>query len=137
MERNIALFLVGLTAGIVAGALGSSTAIVLIPALLAMGLIKSYKTAIGTTILTILPPLSLLAFMKYYREGLVDVHAALLLMLSGFIGGGIGAHIATERASGPQLAYTMAGVYGGLTLLWLYLAGSPVVKVAASSKQKT
>ena len=98
---------------------------------------KSYKTAIGTTILTILPPLSILAFMKYYREGLVDVHAALLLMLSGFIGGGIGAHLATKHASGPQLAYTMAAVYGGLTVLWLYLAGSPVVKVAAASNQKT
>ncbi len=128
MERNLALLAVGLIAGTVAGALGFSTAIILIPALLGLGLIKSYKTTIGTTILTILPPLSILAFVKYYREGLVDVHAALLLMLSGFIGGGIGAHITVERASGPNLAHAMAAIYGGLAILWVHLAGTPAVR---------
>jgi uncharacterized membrane protein YfcA len=137
MNRNITLLLVGLVAGIIAGGLGFSTAIFLIPALLGLGLLKSYKMTIGTTILTILPPLSLLAFMKYYKEGLVDVHAALLLMISGFIGGGIGANIAIEDASGPTLAYTMSAVYGILAVVWLYLARTPIVELSRARRTKT
>ena len=137
MDRNLLLLIVGLVAGIIAGGLGFSTAIFLIPALLGLGLLKSYKMTIGTTILTILPPLSFLAFMRYYKEGLVDVHAALLLMLSGFIGGGIGANFAIEDMSGPTLAYAMSGIYAVLAVVWLYLAGTPIVSVSQARRTRT
>lgn len=75
--------------------------------------------------------------MKYYKEGLVDVHAALLLMFSGFIGGGIGANLAIKDASGPTLAYTMSAIYGVLAIVWLYLAKTPMVELSRARRTKT
>ncbi len=105
-----------------------SSATVIVPALLLLGLVKSFKTAIGTAVLTILPPLSILALVKYYKEGLVDVHASLLLMLGAVIGGGIGAHLTVHHATEQALAHASAIVYGTAAIIWLYLARQGVAK---------
>ena len=123
MHRTLLLLFVGLGAGVFGGALGISSATVIVPAMLLLGLVKSYKTAIGTTILTIIPPLSIFALMKYYKEGLVDVHAALLLMGGAIVGAGIGAQLTVGHATEQTLAYVSAAVYGIAALIWLYLGG--------------
>jgi uncharacterized membrane protein YfcA len=132
MQRTIGLLLVGLVAGLFGGALGMSAATVIVPALLMLGLIRSYKMAIGTAVLTILPPLSILALMKYYKEGLVDVHASLLLMVSATVGAGIGAYITVHHATPLALARTTAFIYAAAALIWFYLARAPVVRVGAA-----
>ena len=114
--------MVGFVAGGFGGALGMSSATIIVPALLLLGLIRSFKTAIGTAVLTILPPLSILALLKYYREGLVDVRAALLLMVGAFIGAGLGAHMIVHHTTEETLGYTCAAVYGIAAIVWVYLA---------------
>ena len=128
MNRTIGLGVVGLIAGILGGALGMSAATVIVPCILILGLVQSYKTAIGTAILTILPPLSILALVKYYKEGLVDVQAALILMLSVALGTGVGAHITIHHASESALAYTSASIYGAAALVWMWVARSNLIR---------
>ena len=128
MERTILLLLVGLGAGTFGGALGMSAATVIVPAILLLGIVKSYKTAIGTAILTIMPPLSILALVKYYKEGLVDVHAALLLMGGAIIGAGLGAHLTVHHSTEQSIAHVSAAVYGVAALAWLYLGRQGVAK---------
>ena len=130
--RSAALFAVGLVGGLCDGALGVSEAIVMVPALLILGLVKSYKAAIGTTLLAILPPLSILAMLSYYRKGLLDVQAAIILMISAIIGAGIGAHVSLKSATPVEMAYTTAGVYAVAAVWWLILAQTDVVKRAKS-----
>ena len=127
MDKTVEFLLVGLVAGVLAGALGMSAATVLVPAMLLLGLMRSYKTAIGTAVMTILPPVMILALMKYYKEGLVDVHGALLLMVGTTLGAGIGAHFTVHHASEALLAHTSAFVYTAAAIAWLYIARSPSV----------
>jgi uncharacterized membrane protein YfcA len=57
--------MLGLCAGVFGGALGQSGAETMLPGLLILGIVSDFKTAAGTVLLTILPPLSLLAIIEY------------------------------------------------------------------------
>ena len=69
----ILIIIIGLIAGFFAGSLGFSAGPILVPLLLLSALSGSYKSAVGTTILTIIPPLSIFAALNYYRHGLVAI----------------------------------------------------------------
>ena len=75
----------GLVAGLFGGSLGQSGAALMLPGLLLLGIVADYKTAAGTVLLTILPPLSLGAVFVYYKRNQVAVTTALILMVSYFI----------------------------------------------------
>jgi len=55
-------------AGFMNGALGLGAGVALSALLVPFGLVKDYKTAIGTTILAILPPLALPALRFYWKK---------------------------------------------------------------------
>ena len=76
--------MLGLGAGVIGGALGQSGAETMLPGLLILGIVSDFKTAAGTVLLTILPPLSLLAIIEYYKRGQVRVVTSLTLMISYF-----------------------------------------------------
>jgi uncharacterized membrane protein YfcA len=89
----VILLVIGFTAGILGGLFGIGGAVVIIPALvLALG--YSQYEAQGTTLLMLVLPVSSLAAWHYYRNGYVDVKAALILGVMFFIGGYIGARLA-------------------------------------------
>jgi len=99
----------GAVAGVLGGALGQSGAEVMLPGLLILGIVPEFKTAAGTVLLTILPPLSLLAIIEYYRRGQVRVVTSIILMISYFFAAYFGARI-TKDLSEKALEYS-AGVY--------------------------
>lgn len=78
MIKMLGVALVGTFAGLIAGLLGTSTANAILPGLLMLGV--SYDMAAGTTLLAILPPLSIGAMYEYYKRGKVNVKYAILLM---------------------------------------------------------
>lgn len=133
LARDAALFALGLFGGLCDGGLGVSETIVMVPGLLILGLVKSYKSAIGTTLLAILPPLSILAMLRYYRRGLMDVRAAVILMISAIIGAGMGAKLSLQSASPVQLAYTTAAVYAAAAVGWVALAQTDAVRKARTT----
>ena len=59
MEGLTTIISIGVIAGFFSAALGLSAGPILVPGLLLMSIVKGYKLAIGTTILTIVPPLSM------------------------------------------------------------------------------
>ena len=75
------IILIGITAGFIAGFLGTATAPTIIFGLLIFKLVPNFKTAAGTTLLTILPPLSIFAVYEYYKRGELDIKYALMLMV--------------------------------------------------------
>ena len=93
---NIFLYvLLGLVAGVFSGLIGIGGAIIIIPSLvLLFGL--SQHTAQGTTLALMVPPIGLLAAWTYYKEGFVDLKIAGLICIGFFVGGLIGANVATE-----------------------------------------
>tara|TARA_B100001059_G_scaffold217051_1_gene235952 strand:+ start:422 stop:835 length:414 start_codon:yes stop_codon:yes gene_type:complete len=121
---NILLVItIGVIAGFLGGSLGVSSAPFILPPLLLFSLVDSYKSGIGTVILTIIPPLSIFALYNYYYAGYVKVKLALLLMVAVIIGGFFGSKF-TMGVSPTTLAYMTSGSLFSLSLFWFYLAST-------------
>ncbi|MCX7862770.1 MAG: TSUP family transporter [Bacteroidales bacterium] len=85
MYEWIILLLVGLAAGILGGMMGVGGGVIVIPALMFfMGL--SQKEANATSVAFMLAPTGLLAFINYYKAGLVNIKYAIILAIAFFIG---------------------------------------------------
>jgi uncharacterized protein len=87
---NLTFVGIGLAAGILAGLFGIGGGILIVPALVLLGGM-SIQTATGTSLGALLLPVGLLGAVVYYREGHLDVRAALLLSLGMFAGAYLGA----------------------------------------------
>ena len=85
--------ILGVTAGILSGLLGIGGATIIIPCLVYFFGFSQHN-AQGTTIALMVPPIGLLAAIKYYVNGNVNIKIGLLIALGFFIGGYFGANIA-------------------------------------------
>jgi uncharacterized membrane protein YfcA len=99
--------LLGGVAGLSGGALGQSGAEVMLPGLLILNIVPDFKTAAGTVLLAIIPPISLLAVLEYYKRGQVKVWTSVILFVTYFFVAFIGAYI-TKNISNKVLEYLTA-----------------------------
>ncbi len=83
----------GLGAGVASGFLGIGGGSVLIPALIFIFGLTQHQ-AQGTTLAIMIPPIGLLAAMKYYAQGNVKISIAAFICIGFFFGGLIGAQFA-------------------------------------------
>ena len=81
MNNLVGLTIVGTIVGIFGGMIGSGAEILIVPLLTIMGLLGSLKRRIGTSLFMILPPIGIFSAIKFYRNGYVDIPAALYLGL--------------------------------------------------------
>lgn len=82
----------GIVAGAASGFLGIGGGIILVPVLgLIFGLTQ--HQAQGTTLALMVPPIGLLAALRYYFDGYVNLKIALFVCLGFFFGGYIGASL--------------------------------------------
>ena len=85
VSQIIILIVVGLAAGLLGGTLGVGGGVIVIPALiLIFGF--SQHSAQGTAMAFMLPPVTLLATINYWKNGYVDWKVALILSAMFFIG---------------------------------------------------
>lgn len=87
--------IVGITAGILSGLFGIGGGILIIPALVFFGGFPQLK-AQGTSLVAMLPPVGILAFMEYYHKGNVDLVAGLIICAAMLIGAKFGAQWANQ-----------------------------------------
>lgn len=81
----VGFLFVGVLTGAVSGMFGIGGGVFVIPAMVYLfGF--SQKTATGTSLAMLLPPIGILAFLKFYKSGYVNVPAAILL-IAGFVAG--------------------------------------------------
>jgi uncharacterized membrane protein YfcA len=120
MLRLLLTVLIGAITGIIGGALGLNASFIMLPALLLLKIVPDYKMAVGTILLAILPPLSLLAVIDYYKRKKVDVVISLLLCVSYFLAAKYGALI-NKECSSKFLKYCTACI---LFLCGFYFLGS-------------
>ena len=99
----------GIVVGLAGGALGQSGAEVMVPGLLVLSIVPNFKTAVGTVLLTIMQPLSLMAIMTYWKRKQVQVVTAVILMLTYFFAAWGGAYL-TSTLKDSTLEF-MSGVY--------------------------
>ena len=121
MEGLAIIISIGIIAGFFSSALGLGAGPILVPGLLLMSIVKGYKLAIGTTILTIIPPLSIFACLNYYRKGYVNVKLAIILMFSVIVGTIFGSQF-TIIYKPKTIAYMCSFVMALLAAFWFYCA---------------
>lgn len=91
----------GLAAGILSGIFGIGGGVILIPGLIFLAGLTQHE-AQGTTLAAMIPPIGLLAAMRYYQSGNVKIGVAALICLGFFFGGFLGANLA-HLVSDPVL----------------------------------
>jgi hypothetical protein len=90
MMEILGLLAIGATAGTLSGFLGVGGATILIPALIFIYR-SSQHLAQGTSLAALLLPVGLLAVVKYWQTGNVNLKFAVLLAVGFFLGAWIGA----------------------------------------------
>jgi len=115
------VIIIGIVAGFFSSALGFGAGPIIVPGLLLFSIVKGYKLAIGTTILTIIPPLSVFACFNYYKNGFVNVKLAIVLMFSVIIGTIFGSQF-TIIYSPKTIAYMSSFVMATISIFWFYCA---------------
>ncbi|MDD5155195.1 MAG: sulfite exporter TauE/SafE family protein [Candidatus Omnitrophica bacterium] len=88
---NIAYIVLGLAAGIFGGMFGIGGGTILIPALVYLFGLTQHQ-AQGTTLAALIPPIGLLAALRYWQAGNVKISIAAFICLGFFFGGYIGAN---------------------------------------------
>ena len=90
----LVLILIGLVAGLASGLVGIGGGIIIIPSLV-MILGYNQKLAQGTTLALMIPPIGIFAALEYYKQGYVNIYAAIFIVLGFMIGGYFGARYLT------------------------------------------
>jgi len=99
---NAALYIIlGVVAGIFGGMFGIGGGTILIPVLVYLFGLTQHQ-AQGTTLAIMVPPIGLLAALRYYYSGNVKLGMAGFICLGFFVGGLIGANF-VQNLSDPLL----------------------------------
>lgn len=95
VTQVLILILIGLVAGVFSGSLGVGGAIIVIPSLIFfLGL--SQHQAQGTSLAFMIPPVTLLAVINYWKQGYVNWKYALILSATFFIGAYLGSILSIQ-----------------------------------------
>ena len=81
MMYFLGLSIIGIITGLAAGIVGGGAEILIVPLLSIFGILRNTKTRIGTSLFMLLPPIGIMAAMKFYDKNYVDVKAALYMGL--------------------------------------------------------
>jgi len=90
---TIIYILIGLGAGVLSGLFGIGGGVVIVPALMLVASMSPIA-ATGTALGALLLPVGALGAWAYYKNGHLDVRAALLISLGLFLGAFFGARLA-------------------------------------------
>ena len=108
---HIVTLIIGICAGFLGGLVGIGGGIIMIPALVFFMNFNQH-TAQGTSLAAMLPPIGLLAAWEYYKNGQVNIPAALLIAGGFLLGSLAGAKLAVFVDDSM-----MKKIFGSLLLL--------------------
>ncbi len=106
MPSWLVFVVTGILSGITSGLFGVGGGIIMVPALVYWAGFSQHR-AVGTSLAVILLPIGLAATVEYYRQGNVDVRAAVILAITMVISSWVGAFFA-GKISGPHLRLMFA-----------------------------
>jgi uncharacterized membrane protein YfcA len=99
-SRLWGILAVSILVGVCGGLLGVGGGVLLVPLLVLVFGFEQHR-AQGTSLVALVPPTGLLAFLAYYRAHEVDVKVGLLIIpgifLGGLLGGGLAARLSSQK----------------------------------------
>jgi uncharacterized membrane protein YfcA len=93
MVDLIIYLMIGIVAGILSGLFGIGGGTIIIPALVFLAGFSQLK-AQGTSLIAMLPPVGILAFLEYYKRGNTDLYAGIIICIAMVISAKYGAQFA-------------------------------------------
>jgi uncharacterized membrane protein YfcA len=109
---------IGIAAGILSGIFGLGGGIVIVPALMFCAGF-SQLTANGTSLAVLVVPVGLAAVVNYYRNGHVNIKAALVIAISLFVTAAISSHFAQKiNAASLRIAFGIFMVFIGCYVIF-------------------
>jgi len=120
IARILLSALIGTIAGLMGGGLGIGGTFILLPGLLFFNIIPDYKLAVGTVVLSMLPPVSLFAAMDYYKRKQIDIMIAVVLCISFMIAAKYGAFF-NKKYSDKTLKYVTSLIFLIFSLYFFWL----------------
>jgi uncharacterized membrane protein YfcA len=114
------LIVIGLVTGVLGGLIGLGGGIILIPALVLVMKLDQ-QTAQGTSIAIMLPPIGLLAFYNYYKEGFVNTKYAMIIAAAFMIGGYFGSLLALKIS--PDMMRKIFSVLLAIIAMKMFFSG--------------
>ena len=115
----IGLTITGLLTGLLAGIIGGGAEILIVPLLTLFGLLGTLKNRIATSLLMLLPPIGLLAAIKFYKDGYGDFKAAMYMALIFTIFSWISSQYLTKINA--DILRKMFGVFTVFAGIYLFL----------------
>ena len=107
----LGLLLIGLASGLLSSMVGIGGGTVIVPALVFL-LAMSQKTAQGTSLAMLLPPIGVFAVMNYYKAGYVDFKVAAILIVAFVVGSYFGSKVALNLEE-----TTLKRIFGAFMLI--------------------
>ena len=104
--------------GVTSGLFGVGGGIVIVPALIYWAGFSQHK-ATGTSLAVLLLPIGLAATLEYYRNGNVDLRAAIILAATMIVSAWGGAFLANQM-KGPHLRLIFGVFVSGLGVYLVY-----------------
>lgn len=93
MYNIIIYVIIGVAAGILSGMFGIGGGIIIIPSLVFLQGFSQLR-AQGTSLVAMLPPVGILAFIEYYKKGNTDVVAGIIICITMLISAKFGGQLA-------------------------------------------
>jgi uncharacterized protein len=93
MDNLIIYLIIGIVAGILSGLFGIGGGTIITPALVFLAGFSQLK-AQGTSLIAMLPPVGILAFLEYYKRGNADLYAGIIICIAMVISAKFGAEFA-------------------------------------------
>jgi uncharacterized membrane protein YfcA len=122
MDINILYsIIIGIISGLLGGAFGLGGSFVMLPGLILLNVTKNFNTAVGTILFSLLPPVSLLAVVEYYKRDQVDIKIGTILFVTYFLAAYFGAEI-NKMYDQKTLEYACATVFLMITIFFYYHA---------------
>jgi hypothetical protein len=111
LVRNASIFVAACVCGVASGLFGIGGGVLLVPFLALLFAFGQHR-AQGTSLIALIPPTGLLAFLSYDRAGYVSWKIGLLLIPGVFVGGVLGGWLAKRLQPRP-----MRQVFAGVMLV--------------------
>lgn len=82
--RYVYSVIIGIVSGILGGAFGLGGSFVMLPGVILLNVIPDFKTAVGTILFSLLPPISLLSVIEFGKRNQVDYTVGTILVVTYF-----------------------------------------------------
>lgn len=117
-QTIIILVLIGVFAGLISGFIGVGGGVIIVPALVYFLAVPQH-TAIGTSLLIMLPPIGILAVMNFYKAGHINWSHGLIVATTFIIGAYFGSKLSLRlNANTVKLVFGIFMLYVSIRMIY-------------------